>query len=45
VARTPVPEQGGWEAYGSDYELQPLLQSSLEHTVSDAIDHLNEAFR
>jgi len=45
VIRTPRPENGGWAAYDSDFEVQPLLRSSLEESLSEAISHLNEAFR
>ena len=45
VIRTPRPESGGWAAYDSDFEVQPLLRSSLEESLSEAISHLHEAFR
>jgi len=45
IIRTPVPGPRGWEDYGSDREIQPLLQTSLEQSLSDAIANLDEAFR
>lgn len=45
VVRTPNPGTRGWEAFASDFELQPLLRSSLEQSLSEAIVNLNEAFR
>lgn len=45
VVRTPNPGPQGWDVYATDYELQPLLRASLEQTLSEAILHLNEAFR
>jgi hypothetical protein len=45
VVRTPAPGAGGWDAYATDFELQPLLRASMEQSLTDAIDHLNEAFR
>jgi hypothetical protein len=45
VIRTPVPDSRGWDAYASDYELQPLLRSSLDQSVAEAIDNLHHAFR
>lgn len=45
VIRTPMPGSRGWDAYASDFELQPLLRSSLEQSVSEAIVNLIEAFR
>jgi len=45
IVRTPLPGPQAWEDYGSDYELQPLLQASLELSLSEAIANLDEAFR
>jgi len=45
VIRTPRPGSQGWDAYASDFELQPLLRASLEQSLSEAIANLNEAFR
>jgi hypothetical protein len=45
VIRTPAPDSGGWDAYASDYELQPLLRASLDQSLAEAIDNLNQAFR
>jgi hypothetical protein len=45
VVRTPDPGPKGWDVYASDFEVQPLLRSSLEESLSEAIVNLNEAFR
>lgn len=45
VIRTPMPDSRGWDAYDSDYQLQPLLRSSLDQSVAEAIDNLHQAFR
>lgn len=45
VIRRPVPDSHGADAYSMDFELQPLLRSSLEQSLSEAIGHLTEAFR
>lgn len=39
------PGVQGWEAFATDFEVQPLIRASLEDTVSEAIVRLNEAFR
>ena len=45
VTAVPVPPSGEWSDYASDYELHPVLQSSLDHAVSIAIVHLHQSFR
>jgi hypothetical protein len=45
VVRTPVPGSKGWDAYASDAEIQPLLRSSMDQSLADAIANLEEAFR
>jgi hypothetical protein len=45
VIRTPVPDSQGWDAYNSDYELQPLLRSALDQSLAEAIANLGLAFR
>lgn len=45
VVRTPNPGQQGWDDYASDFELQPILRSSLEESLSESIVNLDQAFR
>jgi hypothetical protein len=45
VVRTPNPGTQGWDAYTSDFELQPMLRSSLEESLSESIVNLDQAFR
>lgn len=45
VVRTPNPGKQGWDDYASDFELQPLLRSSLEESLSESIGNLDQAFR
>lgn len=45
VSSPAVPGADGWEEFGSDYELQPVLRSALERGLAAAINHLHQAFR
>lgn len=45
VVAAPNPGRQSWDAYSSDFELQPLLQSTFEQSVTKAIVNLHEAFR
>jgi len=45
VVRVPKPGPQGWDAFGTDFELQPILRASLEDSLSQAIGNLHEAFR
>ncbi len=45
VTAMPGPISGKWGDYASDYELQPLLRSTLDHALSISIRHLNQSFR
>ena len=45
VSILPVPPSGNWGSYASDPELQPALRSALDHALSVAIAHLDQAFQ
>lgn len=45
VTASAAPPSGQWSDYGSDYELQPLLRSTLDQAVAVAIGHLAQSFR
>jgi hypothetical protein len=45
VSILPVPPSGTWDDYASDPELQPALRTALDHALSVAIAHLDQAFR
>ncbi|HEU4684338.1 MAG TPA: hypothetical protein VFS39_07540 [Nitrospira sp.] len=45
VTAEAVAPKGGWTEYASDYELQPLMRSALDHALTTAIARLQRSFR
>jgi hypothetical protein len=45
VTANAAPASGQWGDYASDYELEPLLRSTLDHAIGVAIGHLTQSFR